>query len=200
MFCHPTNSAPPTLDKPLNSSALDSDLAKVRGPARRSVLGGLALAASLTAAPHIACVFGAVGALGGGYSLYSWCNHGRNEPAASPNLPRLSALPENYREFRAEVNAHAAQILVQSHPEFQSVIAFKQAESPGEVIQLTFLEDKDSGVVSAIVCKQGALCPCEGPQLFAVGHRDAVQSEGPGSYVGQRAILRTLYAGEAAHP
>lgn len=185
-------------EKPGQGEAAEPSLAQAVTRGRRSVLGSLAIAAGLTVAPHVACILGAAGVVGGGYSLYSWCRHGAAEPVTLPNLPRLAAVPSNYREFRPEESAQAAEILVRNHPEFRSVVAFKQAESPGQKVGLTFLEDRESGVVSVIVCREGALCPCEKPQLFAVGHREAAYRCGDSE--GSQAVIAALYAGNRASP
>lgn len=197
MFCRSKSQGVPAPKTVQAGEGGEDVLAQASGPARRSVLSGLALAASIAAAPHVACFVGAVGALGGGYSIYSWCKHSAGQPGEVPNLPRLGAVPPNYREFRPEESAAAAEILVRKHPEFRSVVAFKQAESPGEKVGLTFLEDRDSGLVCVIVCKEGALCPCEKPQLFAVGHRDAARNiEGEPSE--SQAIMAALYSGSGS--
>ena len=187
MYCHHNDQGPV---QPKSSGSGGEMSQSVRRGGAAAVVGG----AIFAIAPHAACVVGGLSFLGlGGLAIHSVCKdhapsghtitHGGNGPT------RLPELPSSFQEFPKSRNEAAARILLQVEPQFQIILDEKIREAKGAPVAIVFLDANDR--VTAVVCKNGSLCPCSEPQAYDLGSRaDIALGE---RFAGQHQVLKALY-------
>ena len=159
-----------------------------------SSLRRIATIGSIAIAPHVLCLLGGAGVIGGSFSFLNWCQHNSQESTLNDvRLGRQPKLPENFIDFPPQVSAQATLKLFEIEPRFHKVLAEKQREAGEVLVRVVFLEDTGSGTVSVVLCKNGSLCPCSKPALYEVGSRVSLTQ--PEQFQGQHDLLRVLYNG-----
>ena len=153
-----------------------------------AVVGGIAMS------PHILCLLGGGGLVGGGFAVLNWCAHHSSEQKTSVALTRMPKIPDDCADFSEARSRQAATCLITAEPGFLRIIASKQREADRKEIKLAFLENSEDGRVAVVVCKEESLCPCSKPEAFEVGHK--VDLAAPERFQGQHAILKALYGSE----
>ena len=191
--CHKKESTPPRASEELggNTNGAQGENSKAPEDPHSSLaryLKTAAVGAGAFAAPHVLCLLGLSGAVGGYFGFKHLC--GDEDPVLLKPLvvPRYEEVPSDYTLFPEAVSAQAASILLEVQPDFREVVAAKSRESVGAHIEIVFFRDNNSGTVGVGVCKDGMLCPCSNPQFFMLGTKGAAEQ-----FPGQGAILDALY-------